>query len=182
MKRILVFDDDRNFCRSVGSDLVDEGYQVLEAYTDDEAKEILERENEGLHVALLDMFVDHPTSGLELINYMRDKGLSVVPVVVTDYGDLKNAIESLEAGAFGYVLKGTQDQAQNIRQTVRGAIQLRRNRNLARATGDLKRAFRRFREEVGEFLGVLKRLEDELPEGEGRGNASTGNSSSRSAD
>ena len=56
-------------------------------------------------------------SGLDLIRAARGRGLGTGIVVVSVFGDVRNVIQAIEAGADGYVLKG--DPAGRIAEAIR---------------------------------------------------------------
>lgn len=60
-------------------------------------------------------------SGLDLIRAARARGLEARIVVVSVFGDVRNVIQAIEAGADGYVLKG--DPAGRIADAIRSVLE-----------------------------------------------------------
>jgi DNA-binding NtrC family response regulator len=99
---ILVVDDDdavRASCRRV---LVDDGYQVDLAGSSEEAVQKVTARHYDL--ALLDLRFPQ-LGGLTLLQYLRNHYPDMEVVVITGYPTIENAKESIELGAFDYVMK-----------------------------------------------------------------------------
>jgi len=100
--RLLVVDDDEAFRRSTAELLRDEGYVVETAGDAAQASEVLERE--AVDLVLLDVRMPG-LSGLQAVEVLRARG-SVVPIVmVSGYGDVETAVESLHVGADDFLTK-----------------------------------------------------------------------------
>ena len=99
--RILLCDDDRQFCQSVRSTLADHGYLVTVTHTAAQARCCLAERSFSL--LLLDLMLPD-TDGLDLLAELRRN--SMIPVLVTsartEQGD---RMAALELGADGYLPK-----------------------------------------------------------------------------
>jgi len=105
MARVLVVDDEqhaRNACRLR---LRLRGHQVTCAEGESEAKDLLSRE--PFDVVVADMNMEHPESGLRLLEFVTQLPKGHVPevVIMTAFGEMPNLARALELGAFSYVPK-----------------------------------------------------------------------------
>lgn len=118
--RILIVDDDQDFCNSTGEVVEGAGHEVLCAYSQQEAAQILRREGQQIDVALIDMKLHgDDKGGLKLIRLVAEHRLRVVPIVVTGYGEIENSVECMRAGAFDYIQKGGTSQVDLVRFALR---------------------------------------------------------------
>ena len=100
--RILVIDDDESVRKSLVMILQDKGYLVDTA---ENGKEALEKSNKNFYnIALIDIRLPD-MEGTELLTAMRDTVPKMVKIVVTGYPALENAIQAVNKGADGYVVK-----------------------------------------------------------------------------
>jgi len=99
--RILLCDDDRQFCQEVRSTLADYDYLVTVTYTGAQARRYVQERRFSL--LLLDLMLPD-TDGLDLLAKVRRS--SMIPILVTsartDQGD---RMAALELGADGYLAK-----------------------------------------------------------------------------
>ena len=100
--RILVIDDDDNVRNSLAAAFRKNGYLVDVAET---GKEAIAKSRAILYnLALVDLRLPD-MNGLELLTQMREKTPKMVKIIVTGYPSLENAIEAVNRGANGYVVK-----------------------------------------------------------------------------
>ena len=98
---ILVVDDDIEFLKLISVMLKKLGHKVITKSNYQEALDILTYQSFDL--ILLDQYLDN-INGIEVIN--KIKNLTDTPIVIiTAYGDIHDAIESIKKGAFHYILK-----------------------------------------------------------------------------
>jgi DNA-binding NtrC family response regulator len=101
-KSILVIDDDEVVLDSIAKALRLEGYKVDTAENGEDA---IEKCNLGFYnLALIDIRLPD-MEGTKLLKALRDTIPKMVKIVVTGYPSLQNAIEALNKGADGYVIK-----------------------------------------------------------------------------
>ena len=101
-KRILVIDDDEVVRKNFKAILELEGYNVDTAAT---GKEALEKSNANFYnLALIDIRLPD-MEGTQLLTTMRDTDPKMVKIVVTGYPSQENAVEAVNNGADGYVVK-----------------------------------------------------------------------------
>jgi len=65
--------------------------------------------NHPSNVLLLDLGLPDG-SGIELINFIREQGLSTSVIVISVFGDEKHILSAISAGAMGYLLKDEEHQ------------------------------------------------------------------------
>ncbi len=99
---ILVVDDEEAIRTVLGSELVNEGYDVRTAGDGDEA--INELDKATCDLVLLDIKMPK-LNGFEVLKYIKEKHEKTKVVMLTGFADLKNAIESKKLGADDFVSK-----------------------------------------------------------------------------
>ena len=130
--RLLIVDDDTAMREMLASLFRDRGYSVEEAVS---AAEALEKAGEQcFDVALSDIRMPGKT-GIEMVGELR-KRLPETPVVLmTAFGSIDSAVESMRAGAFDYITKPFEPDA--VVLTIERALERRaleeENRRLRRA-------------------------------------------------
>lgn len=101
-KRILAVDDDTQVLESLRAILESNGYEVDTAETGAEA---IEKSHQNFYnLALLDIRLPD-MEGIELLTRMKETTPKMVKIMVTGYPSLENAIEAVNRGADGYVVK-----------------------------------------------------------------------------
>jgi len=100
--KILIVDDDRSIRKTLGAILEEEGYVVDTA---ENAKEAIEKTNNGFYnLVLVDIRLPD-MEGTKLIASMKDTTPKMVKIIVTGYPSLHNAVEAVNNGADAYVFK-----------------------------------------------------------------------------
>ncbi len=100
--RLLAIDDEQNIRRLLRNELGLEGYEVATAKTGEEGLKLL---NEGsFDLLLLDIKLPK-MSGLELLRIVRKRISSPPVIMITGYGDIQTAVESMKLGARDYITK-----------------------------------------------------------------------------
>ena len=101
-KRILVVDDEKAVLESFKEILELKGYSVDTAET---GREAIEKSKASFYnLALLDIRLPD-MEGTELLAKMKETTPKMVKIMVTGYPSLQNAIEAVNKGANGYVVK-----------------------------------------------------------------------------
>src|SRR6185369_9520480 len=98
---ILVVDDDSSLRRVMKMQLEEAEYEVSLASDGDEAWRMLQQFEPNLVITDLRM----PTTGLELLKRISEKGLQTTVIVVTAFGTVETAVEAMKTGAYDYVTK-----------------------------------------------------------------------------
>ena len=101
-KSILIVDDDKSLLTSLAQILTNEGYQVDTADTGQEAIE--KSKTQFYHLTLLDIKLPD-IEGTQLLTAMKDTTPKMVRIIITGYPSLDNAVEAVNKGADGYVIK-----------------------------------------------------------------------------
>jgi DNA-binding NtrC family response regulator len=100
--RILVVDDDENIRKVEVAILEDEGYTVESVGT---AKEAIEKSKRKFYnVALIDIRLPD-MEGIELLTKFRETTPKMRKIIVTGYPTLQNAVDAVNKGADGYIVK-----------------------------------------------------------------------------
>jgi len=100
--RILVIDDDVAVRESHEAMLKANGYEVDVA---ENGKEAIDKSNANFYnLALVDLRLPD-MDGIELLTAMREAVPKTVKIIITGYPSLENAIEAVNRGADGYMVK-----------------------------------------------------------------------------
>ena len=129
--RILVVDDDRSILKLVKNVLELDAYDVT---TLDRIEELELTHFVGYDLILLDVMME-PVNGFELCSYIRPH-LSCPIIFLTAHGEVRMAVEAVQAGALDFLEKPVDAEAL-LPLLARGCELHRRRRAVAR---DLKRA------------------------------------------
>ena len=118
-KRILAIDDDEIVRANFKEILESEGYHVDTAET---GKEAVEKSNAGFYnLALIDIRLPD-MEGTELLTTLHETIPKMRKIIVTGYASQSNAIEAVNKGADGYILKpivNTDEFVQKIKEQLR---------------------------------------------------------------
>jgi DNA-binding NtrC family response regulator len=116
--RILVVDDDESIRKAMSMILEDGGYLVDTAAT---GKEAIEKSNLSFYnLAFIDIRLPD-MEGTRLLNSLKETTPKMVKIILTGYPSLENAIEAVNKGADGYIIKPT--KRDDILNTVKGHLQ-----------------------------------------------------------
>ena len=100
--RILFVDDDADLRRIVKDQLVPQGFVVDEAEDGAKAIGMLEKGNYNLMLLDINMPVK---SGIDVLKFIREKGLSCKVIMLTGRVGFSVATETLKLGADDYITK-----------------------------------------------------------------------------
>lgn len=101
-KRILVVDDEKNIRTTLSTYLVSSGFDVDLASNGNEALDKLKKLNFDL--VLLDIKM-HGLTGTQVLSEMRKQNLKTNVIMITAYGTIGNAVESMKLGAIDFISK-----------------------------------------------------------------------------
>lgn len=104
MARILVIDDELSVLSAVSRRLQREGHEVETTDSLTEAKRLI-RDTKPFDVIVTDMSMEGEKTGLEVIQTACARDLFAMVVVMTAYGTVENAVESMRRGAYDYIEK-----------------------------------------------------------------------------
>ncbi len=105
-RRLLVADDEPEFCDILQEILEERGFEVDVAHNGVEALEQMEKAGEENGYVVLIADINMPEmNGIELIRRSLASFPFTVPVIITGYPDTKAAVESLRVGAYDFISK-----------------------------------------------------------------------------
>ena len=106
MSRILVVDDVPANVEILSFHLEDEGYEVVEAQSGEQALSILQNTDKDIDLILLDVMMP-VMSGLDVLAQVKRNPIteSIPVILVTANADDQNVAEGLDMGAFDYIIK-----------------------------------------------------------------------------
>ena len=101
-KTILVVDDEKVVVDLCWHILNNEGYQVIKAYSGEEALDLCL--TESFHLVLLDMLMPG-IDGLEAFGALKKKRQDLIGVLITGHGNMETAIQAMQLGFSGFIRK-----------------------------------------------------------------------------
>ena len=101
-ENILVVDDDADVRKSLSMILSKEGYSVEAVENGKQATRIIEKLR--FDVALIDIKLPD-MEGTELLQRLKKNQPHMVKIIITGFPTLENAMETINEGADGYILK-----------------------------------------------------------------------------
>lgn len=105
MKKILIIEDDAVFGRSISNWLKKQGMECRHVTALAPARKSLASEEFDLVLADLRLPDGNST---ELLRWMHGKCLAVPFLIMTNYGQVENAVEAMQLGAVNYLCKPVQ--------------------------------------------------------------------------
>jgi DNA-binding NtrC family response regulator len=144
-KRILVVEDEEKLRRVIELQLVSSGFEVDKAATAEEAIKIVDRAD----LVLTDLRLPN-MDGLQFLAQIRRQNAQVPVVMMTAYGSVETAVESMKAGATDFLLKPF--SLDHLMQVVGKALEVRA----------LREENRKLKEELGrryEYDNIIGRSE-----------------------
>ncbi|HYA48186.1 MAG TPA: sigma-54 dependent transcriptional regulator [Burkholderiales bacterium] len=102
MDNVLIIDDEKSLLDLLSVVFKKEGYGVSAALSAAKAFEIIDKEDIDLVVTDIKM---PETDGMEVLRQVKARHPDVPVVMVTAYGSITQAVETLKAGALDYVVK-----------------------------------------------------------------------------
>ncbi|QXE92387.1 sigma-54 dependent transcriptional regulator [Geomonas subterranea] len=138
MEKILIIDDESFICENVQRILSSEGFDVLAASSGQQARDVVSAEE--IDLALLDLNLG-TEDGIDVLKSLKEIDPELLVIIITGYGSVETAVESLKLGAFHYMKKPFKADA--LRLIVK----------LALKTQTLKREVRKLRRGDGSLPG-----------------------------
>lgn len=124
-RTVLIVDDSQITVRKIAQLLEDLGYRVLGfAQTGEAALE----QYRALHPDLVTMDITLPDmSGIDVVRQILSEDTQALIVMITSHGQEQMVIDSIEAGAKGYVMKPVKPEVlketiEKVFSTYRGAV------------------------------------------------------------
>jgi len=100
--RILIVDDDETIRKAISTVLKEKGYDVDTAECGEAA--ISKSKIEIYDLALIDIRLPD-MDGVQLLTAMKETDSKMVKIIITGYPSLQNAVEAVNKGADGYIVK-----------------------------------------------------------------------------
>ncbi len=148
MDKILIIDDDK-YLQSVLSDTLRlEGYEAIVA--DDGVKALKEIRTHFPDLILLDIKLPG-MNGMKVLEEIKKTDKNLVVIMLTGYGDIKDAVQAMKLGAFDYITKPFKDG--EILVNIKKAL---RTRRLNRKNEELKRSLSPREKEILKWLKAGK--------------------------
>ncbi len=144
-KRILVVEDEEKLRRVIELQLMTAGFDVDKAATAEDGLKVVDRAD----LVLTDLKLPN-MDGLEFLALIRRQNSQVPVVMMTAFGSVETAVESMKAGATDFLLKPF--SLDHLMQVVRKALEMR----------DLRDENRKLKAELGrryEFDNIIGRSE-----------------------
>lgn len=128
MPRILVVDDEDAVRAAIKRRLERAGYEVSDAENAAAASEAIAAQSPPFDVIVTDMAMEQPDSGLAVLRDGLARDLFTEIIVLTAYGSVANAVESMRRGAFDYLEKNVPglDVYEQLVGKVEAALERRR--------------------------------------------------------
>lgn len=102
MARILILEDDTTFAQLLEGFLTKNDHAVtLVTHVKQSFKQL---ENNEFELLLIDYRLPDGT-GFEVLEHLRDGGVSIPVIVMTSFNDVRTAVKSIQLGAFDYITK-----------------------------------------------------------------------------
>jgi len=99
---ILIVDDDENIRQSFSTVLMKAGYEVEAA--ENGASAVAKSATRFYNLALIDIRLPD-VEGIELITRLNKTNPEMVKIIVTGFPSVQNAVEAVNRGANGYIIK-----------------------------------------------------------------------------
>ncbi|MGL5096449.1 MAG: sigma-54-dependent transcriptional regulator, partial [Planctomycetia bacterium] len=133
---VLVADDDAVARRMLSRHLEKAGFQVTVAADGDELIAKLDADRTDVQVALVDLQMPRH-SGMECLRHITRHHPDVQAVMMSQYGQIRDAVEAMKQGAFEYITKPVdpEELVARVQQAARAAQLARENRVLRHAVG-----------------------------------------------
>jgi len=119
---ILIVDDEQSVVFLLKEELTEiEKYNIATAYDGADAINLLQ--SQPFDVVLLDVKMPR-VSGIEVLKYIREQHPTTIVIMLTNFADVKTAIETMKLGAYDFVSKPY--EREELLATIERALELRR--------------------------------------------------------
>ena len=102
MEKILIIDDNKDLRFNLSGILKEEGYDVVAVGDGREALKTVDKESPNL--VLLDIRLPG-VNGMKLLEEMKKIDKDLVIIMLTAYGEVKDAVKAMKLGAYDYITK-----------------------------------------------------------------------------
>lgn len=133
MAKILLVDDENNILNVLKMVLSASRHDVTAFDNGEEVIEILKKEKFDLMLSDIRM---NPVNGIELLRYVSKNKIPMPVIMLTAYSSIETASESLQLGAFDYILKPF--KVDELMASVKGALKYKEHMDEASSVQFLK--------------------------------------------
>jgi len=105
MYRILIVDDEEDVRHAVKRRLERQGLDVETAESASDGVGRIAVANPPFDVIITDMSMEDPEAGIQILMAAFTRDVFTEVIVMTAYGNVKNAVECMKRGAFDYIEK-----------------------------------------------------------------------------
>jgi DNA-binding NtrC family response regulator len=137
MENVIIIDDEKSLLDLLSVVFKKEGYGVRTAQSAAKAYEIIDKEDIDMVVTDIKM---PETDGMDVLRHVRETRPDVPVVMITAYGSINQAVETLKAGALDYVVKPFDVEELKI-IVARGLAERRLKQENVRLKRDLKERY-----------------------------------------
>ena len=109
MSRILIIDDEEDVRLALQRRLEREGHEVSLAGTALEGEAALADSEEVFDVVITDMSMENGESGVRMLKAAIQRDVFTEVIILTAYGNVRNAVTCMQLGAYDYVEKNIPD-------------------------------------------------------------------------
>ena len=102
MKKLLVVEDEQNLRDGIVTAFSDQGWEVSQAASGEEAIRMLEGE---IYDVLVTDYQMPGNDGIDVVKRCKMINESTVVLMMTAYGTVESAVEAMQAGTYDYILK-----------------------------------------------------------------------------
>jgi DNA-binding NtrC family response regulator len=102
METVLIVDDDKDMQFNLSNILKDEGYEVIAV--GDGKRALKEVKMRFPDIVLLDIRLPK-MDGMKILEEMKKINKDLMEIMITAYGDIKDAVKAMKLGAFDYITK-----------------------------------------------------------------------------
>lgn len=140
MVRVLVVDDEEDVCEAVRRRLERQSMTVDTAFSAQEGVHRIQEADPPYDVIVTDMSMEDPDAGVRILRAAFERDAFSEVIVMTAYGNVKNAVECMKRGAYDYIEKNIPDVDVYEILTIKVEQAMdRRRANLAAARGAIVR-------------------------------------------
>lgn len=102
MRKILIVDDEQNMCKVLKLVLEKDGYSVETTTDGGTALEIIK--SQFVHLIISDLKMPG-IGGMELLRVIRDLGKKIPVIIISAYGNIQAAVDTMKLGAVDFITK-----------------------------------------------------------------------------
>lgn len=105
MYLVLVVDDEEDVRKAVKRRLERQGFAVTLAESAEEGIERIATNDQPFDAIVTDMSMEDPEAGIQILQAAFGRDVFAEVIVMTAYGNVKNAVECMKRGAYDYIEK-----------------------------------------------------------------------------